>query len=113
MIGQEPSFDSRFQALLQPAVTLVYVHIAGDAFPEGDLSQLSDGPTLEQRKANRARAVVEVTGLGGSVTRSVIETVNGYSYTPLAAVEAARRVLNGERQPGFATPARVFREGSP
>jgi hypothetical protein len=29
----------------------------------------------------------------------------------LAAVEAARRVLNGERQPGFATPARVFGEG--
>ncbi|HEX8593880.1 MAG TPA: saccharopine dehydrogenase NADP-binding domain-containing protein [Pseudomonas sp.] len=86
----------------------MYVHIAGDAFPEGDLSQLPDGPTPEQRDAHRARAVVEVTGIDGAMARSVIETVNGYSYTPLAAVEAARRVLNGERQPGFATPTKVF-----
>jgi hypothetical protein len=29
----------------------------------------------------------------------------------LAAVEAARRVLAGERQPGFATPGRVLDVG--
>lgn len=89
----------------------MHVHIAGNALPEGDLSQLPDGPTFEQREANWVRAVVEVTGLDGSVARSVIETVNSYSYAPLAAVEAARRVLKGERQPGFASPARVFEEG--
>jgi short subunit dehydrogenase-like uncharacterized protein len=50
-------------------------------------------------------------GADGTVARSVIETVNGYSYTPLAAVEAARRVLDGERRPGFETPARVFGVG--
>jgi short subunit dehydrogenase-like uncharacterized protein len=38
----------------------------------------------------------------------VIETVNGYSYTPLVAVEAARRVLAGEKRAGFHTPARLF-----
>lgn len=89
----------------------MFVHIAGDAFPEGDLSLLPDGPTAEQRDAHRARAVVEVMGADGTTARSVIETVNGYSYTPLAAVEAARRVLNGERLPGFATPAKVFGDG--
>jgi short subunit dehydrogenase-like uncharacterized protein len=89
----------------------MFVHIAGDAFPEGDLSQLPDGPTTEERDAHRARAVVEVIGIDGTIARSVIETVNGYSYTPLAAVEAARRVLNGERLSGFATPARVFGGG--
>ncbi|MEA9992922.1 saccharopine dehydrogenase NADP-binding domain-containing protein [Pseudomonas sp. 10B1] len=89
----------------------MFVHIVGNAFPEGDLSQLPDGPTAEQRDANRARAVVEVMGGDGTIARSVIETVNGYSYTPLGAVEAARRVLNGERQPGFATPAKVFGDG--
>ncbi|RYE38484.1 MAG: AraC family transcriptional regulator [Hyphomicrobiales bacterium] len=31
----------------------------------------------------------------------MIETVNGYTYTPLVAVEAARRVLSGERSEGF------------
>jgi short subunit dehydrogenase-like uncharacterized protein len=89
----------------------MFVHITGDAFPEGDLSQLPDGPTPEQRAAHRARAVVEVTGTDGAIARSVIDTVNGYSYTPLAAVEAARRVMNGEQQPGFATPANVFGGG--
>jgi short subunit dehydrogenase-like uncharacterized protein len=47
-------------------------------------------------------------GADGLIARSMIETVNGYSYTPLAAVEAARRVLKGERLLGFATPANVF-----
>ncbi|WP_085690531.1 MULTISPECIES: trans-acting enoyl reductase family protein [unclassified Pseudomonas] len=86
----------------------MFVHISGDAFPDGDLSQLPDGPSVEQREVHRARAVAEVSGANGSVARSVIETVNGYTYTPLAAVEAARRVLSGERRPGFETPARVF-----
>lgn len=86
----------------------MYVHISGDAFPEGDLSLLPDGPSAEQRAAHRARAVAEVSGVNGSAARSVIETVNGYSYTPLVAVEAARRVLAGERRPGFETPARVL-----
>lgn len=89
----------------------MFVNITGDAFPEGDLSRLPDGPSAEQREAHRARAVAEVTGGGGEVARSMIETVNGYSYTPLAAVEAARRVLGGDRRSGFETPARVFGVG--
>jgi short subunit dehydrogenase-like uncharacterized protein len=89
----------------------MFVHITGEAFPEGDLSLLPDGPTQAQRDAHRARAVAEVTGIDGMVARSVIETVNGYSYTPLAAVEAARRVLGGERRSGFETPAKLFGVG--
>ncbi|WP_087720580.1 trans-acting enoyl reductase family protein [Salinicola salarius] len=89
----------------------MFVHVSGEAFPEGDLSLLPDGPTAEQRDAHRARAIAEVTGADGTVARSMIETVNGYSYTPLAAVEAARRVLEGERRPGFETPARLFGGG--
>ncbi len=89
----------------------MYVHITGEAFPEGDLSLLPDGPSQAQRDAHRARAVAEVTGSDGTVARSVIETVNGYSYTPLAAVAAARRVLGGERRSGFETPAKLFGVG--
>jgi short subunit dehydrogenase-like uncharacterized protein len=89
----------------------MFVNVTGDAFPEGDLSQLPDGPSAQQRQAHPARAVAEVSGADGSVARSIIETVNGYSYTPLAAVEAARRVLAGDRRPGFATPAQVFGGG--
>lgn len=89
----------------------MFVNVTGDAFPGGDLSKLPDGPTSEERDGQRARAVVEITGANGSVARSVIETVNGYSYTPLAAVEAARRVLAGESRAGFDTPARLFGAG--
>lgn len=89
----------------------MYVHVTGDGFPTGDLALLPDGPSAEQRLAQPARAVAEVTGADGAVARSVIGTVNGYSYTPLAAVEAARRVLGGEVRQGFATPAQVFGVG--
>lgn len=86
----------------------MYVHVSGDAFPSGDLSLLPDGPSPEERAGNVARAVVEVTGAGGDVHHAVIETVNGYSFTPLAAVAAAKRVLTGVSQPVFQTPAKVF-----
>lgn len=85
----------------------MFVHFAGDAIPE-DISTLPEGPDAQQREAHRARAVAEVTGADGAVARSIIETVNGYTYTPLAAVEAARRVLAGKRRPGFETPAKLL-----
>lgn len=89
----------------------MFVHVKGDAFPEGDLSGLPDGPTLEERDANRAKVVAEVTGNDGSIARAVIDTVNGYSYTPLSSVEASRRVLAGQFIPGFQTPATLFGAG--
>ncbi|PHX41594.1 hypothetical protein AO263_21745 [Pseudomonas sp. NZIPFR-PS5] len=89
----------------------MYVHLSGEAFPEGDLSLLPDGPDAAARDAHRARAAVEITGADGSIAGSVIETVNGYTYTPLAAVEAARRVLGGERRRGFTAPSQVFGGG--
>lgn len=89
----------------------MFVHLSGEAFPEGDLSLLPDGPSAKERDTYRAHAAVEITGADGSIARSVIETVNGYSYTPLAAVEAARRVLSGERRSGFSTPTQVFGGG--
>ena len=85
-----------------------FVHVSGDAFPEGDLATLPDGPTAQQRRANRYHAAVEVTGGNGAVARSVLDTVNGYTFTPLAAAEAARRVLSGEHRSGFDTPAALF-----
>ncbi|WP_338747045.1 saccharopine dehydrogenase NADP-binding domain-containing protein [Pseudomonas putida] len=89
----------------------MYVHISDAAFPEGDLSELPEGPSEDQRLAHRAFAVAEVVGADGSMARSVIETVNGYTYTPLAAIEAARRVMDGERRAGFETPAHLLGVG--
>lgn len=88
-----------------------FVHVSGDAFPEGELDSLPDGPTAEQRDANRYHAAVEVTGADGDVARAVLDTVNGYTFTPLAAAEAARRVVSGEHRPGFHTPATLLGVG--
>lgn len=88
-----------------------FVYVSGDAFPAGDLTDLPEGPTPEQRNANRYQASVEITGANGSIVRSLLDTVNGYTFTPMAAVEAARRVLAGEHRPGFHTPAELFGTG--
>ena len=88
-----------------------FVHVSGDAFPSGDLSALPDGPSAEQRDANRYQASVVVTDEDGTSAHSLLDTVNGYTFTPMAAAEAARRVLAGEVQPGFQVPASHFGEG--
>jgi hypothetical protein len=86
----------------------MFVHVSGDAFPEGNLSLLPNGPSREERDAHRTRAVVEVTGRRGSIVRILIDTPSGYSYTPIPAIEASRRVLAGDFRPGLQTRALVF-----
>ncbi|MDF2810932.1 MAG: hypothetical protein K0S56_1963 [Microvirga sp.] len=88
-----------------------FVHVTGAGFPKGDLSALPDGPTEPERLANRYQAVVEVTDAQGRVHRSVLDTVNGYTFTAMAAAEAGRRVLAGEARRGFQTPAGLFGNG--
>jgi short subunit dehydrogenase-like uncharacterized protein len=105
-----PDLITIWRATLVPNVE-TFVHVTGDAFPDGDLAALPDGPTAEHRDANRYHAAVEVTGRDGTVMRSVLDTVNGYTFTPVAAAEAARRVLDGEHLPGFHTPAELFGDG--
>jgi short subunit dehydrogenase-like uncharacterized protein len=88
-----------------------FVHVTGDGFPQGDLSALPDGPSEQERLDHRYQAVVEVTSTDGDVVRSVLDTVNGYTFTAAAAAEAGRRVLAGEHRPGFQTPAMLFGSG--
>jgi short subunit dehydrogenase-like uncharacterized protein len=88
-----------------------FVHVSGDAFPQGNPQASPDGPDAQQREANRYQAAVEVTDDGGDVVRSVLDTVNGYTFTALAAAKAAERVLGGEMRPGFQTPAGLFGAG--
>jgi len=109
---------SSFPATLPDLVTIhhatgvpnieTYVHVSAGAFPTGDVKDLADGPSFQEREANRYHAAVEVTDDGGTVVQSVLDTVNGYTFTAMAAAEAARRVLGGEVRPGFQTPAGLF-----
>ena len=88
-----------------------FVHISEGSFPSGDLSAMSDGPSAEERAANRYRASAVVVGADGASAHSVLDTVNGYTFTPMAAAEAARRVLAGETAAGFQVPAVLFGGG--
>jgi len=88
-----------------------FVHITAGAFPTGEVKDLPAGPSFEEREASRYHAAVEVTEADGTVVRSVLDTVNGYTFTAMAAAVAARRVLTGEVQPGFQTPAGLFGNG--
>lgn len=74
----------------------------GRCLPEGELSRLPYGPTVKEREAHTVRVVAEVTGADGRLMRGMVETVDSYTYTPLAAVEAARR------SSGFLAPVTVF-----
>ena len=110
-----------FQVTLPDLVTIwratgvpdieAYVHVTGAGFPQGDLAALPDGPSEQERQANRYQAVVEVTDADGTVVRSILDTVNGYTFTATAAAEAGRRVLAGEVRPGWQTPATLFGNG--
>jgi short subunit dehydrogenase-like uncharacterized protein len=105
-----PDLVTLWRTLQAPNIG-TFVHVSGSAFPTGNLDPLPDGPSAEERDANRYQASVEVTGAGGVTVRAILDTVNGYSFTAMAAVETARRVLAGETQPGFQTPAGLFGHG--
>jgi len=85
-----------------------FVHVTGGGFPQGDLAALPDGPTEDERLANRYQAAIEVTAADGQIVRSRLDTVNGYSFAAMAAAEAGRRALGGAVRPGFQTPVEVF-----
>lgn len=105
-----PDLITIWRATAVPNVE-TFVHVTGDGFPQGDLSTLPDGPSEEERLAIRYQASVEVAGADGTITRSTLDTVNGYTFTAMAAAEAGRRVLGGETRPGFQTPAALFGSG--
>lgn len=85
-----------------------FVYLSGEGFPQGNLADLPDGPTAQEREGSRYQAVAEVMNADGDTLRMLLDTVNGYSFTALAAAEAGRRVLAGECRPGFHTPAGLF-----
>jgi short subunit dehydrogenase-like uncharacterized protein len=87
-----------------------YVHVvASTDIPELDRTPPA-GPSQEEREKSPYHAAVVVTGKDGSVHRSILHSVNGYTFTALASVEAALRVLQGQSAPGFHTPANIFGE---
>jgi len=72
------------------------------------INRQPDGPSDAERERNESVLVAEVEDAEGGVTRARLHTPSGYKLTYLAAVEIARRVLQGEVKPGYQTPATAF-----
>ncbi|KAI0437504.1 hypothetical protein F4803DRAFT_555954 [Xylaria telfairii] len=87
------------------------VRTSAGSFPTTNLAALPDGPTAEERKTNPYHAAVIITEQDNNTKRAVLHTVNGYTFTGMASIEAAKRVLTGEVKEGFQTPAEVFGKG--
>lgn len=66
------------------------------------------GPDEETLETAISILVAEAVDRDGRKASARLETPNGYKLTYLAAVDIARRVLNGEWQVGFRTPALAF-----
>jgi short subunit dehydrogenase-like uncharacterized protein len=88
----------------------MFVNMKKNVLPAG-VAAVAEGPSLEERTANPASFVVEVTGIDGTVVRARMDTVNGYTYTPMVAIEALRLLAAGQAKFGFQTPATVFGVG--
>ncbi|KAJ8128581.1 hypothetical protein O1611_g5053 [Lasiodiplodia mahajangana] len=88
-----------------------FVAVSADLFGNSaDTPILPDGPTPEEREESPYHVAVTVTTQEGDTKRSVLHTVNGYTFTAIASVEAAERALTGKVNGGFQTPALVFGE---
>jgi short subunit dehydrogenase-like uncharacterized protein len=88
----------------------MFVNMKKNVLPAG-VAAVAEGPSLEERTANPASFVVEVTGIDGTVVRARMDTVNGYTYTPMVAIEALRLLAAGQAKFGFQTPGTVFGAG--
>ena len=85
-----------------------FVHLDSNVVFPTDLESVPDGLTAQERMENPYHASVEVTDGKGEIYRSVLHTVNGYSFTAMASVEAVKRVLGGVSKPRFQVPAVLF-----
>lgn len=85
-----------------------YVHVVGNAFASEGLDTLPPGPTDAERRAHPYHAAAVVTDRDGASASGTLATANGYTFTPLATADAARRILAGNARPGFQTPTGLF-----
>jgi short subunit dehydrogenase-like uncharacterized protein len=69
---------------------------------------LPDGPTPAARGRRVATVVVEAEVDGRVVARSRVHTPEAYTFTAESALAIAGRVADGDYEPGFQTPSRVF-----
>jgi short subunit dehydrogenase-like uncharacterized protein len=71
-------------------------------------SALPDGPTAEERARRFAVIVAEVQDATGRRAGARLRTPEAYTFTCTTALAIVERVLKGDIEIGFQTPARVY-----
>jgi len=69
---------------------------------------LPGDPTTDGEAARTMSVVAEVDDGAGQRAISRLRTPEAYAFTPLAAMAVLERVIAGDVEPGFQTPARVY-----
>lgn len=69
---------------------------------------LATGPSADARATRRAAVVAEAEDRAGTRVAARLETPEVYRFTGLVVAALAGRVLTGDLEPGFQTPARVY-----
>ncbi|MGY1945122.1 saccharopine dehydrogenase NADP-binding domain-containing protein [Nocardia asiatica] len=72
------------------------------------IAKLPAGPTEHERAAQRFTYLLDAVDHQGQQTRGVIRGRDTYGTTAVAAVEAARRLAEGDTTAGVRTPAQAF-----
>jgi short subunit dehydrogenase-like uncharacterized protein len=81
----------------------------GQAWLEASADLLPEDPSAGHDGASvRMIVVAEAENARGRITRARCTTPEAYAFTAAAAVAAVERVLAGDVEPGFQTPARVW-----
>jgi short subunit dehydrogenase-like uncharacterized protein len=66
------------------------------------------GPSEERRKKGFAIFIGEATDQNGGRAVSKLTCPEGYTCTALTAVEIMKRIVDGDRKPGFQTPSLAY-----
>jgi short subunit dehydrogenase-like uncharacterized protein len=78
------------------------------AWWQGHVDLLPEGPSAEQRRDRQVVIAAEIEDDQGRTVSARLRTPEGYTMTAATAPDIARRVLGGDFEPGFQTPARVY-----
>ena len=98
--AQMVRFAGRFRRVCQSA--------AVQGFLRRQVQRWISGPDQAYRDKQTAEFIAVASDAAGNVCRSHLVTKEGYAFTADAASEIARRVLNGDLEPGFQTPGGFF-----
>lgn len=78
------------------------------AWLDAQVALLPPGPNADERQHGSLVFVAEVEDCAGRRRASRMRTPEAYTFTERIAPRIAARVLRGDREPGFQTPARVY-----